>query len=153
MWDADRVRLLRRWWVDENLSAGEIAHRVKATRNAVMGAIHRYLPANVRGQHIGGPGLKRAAPRPPRRARRARPAPRVTVVAELAIPPRPPRAPPPNGVGLLALGANDCRWPIRGTGLLAVFCGGEVSRRSYCAAHAARASVPIPSKPSRKASP
>lgn len=40
-WSVARVALLKRLWLDENLSAAEVAGRLGCTRNAVAGKIHR----------------------------------------------------------------------------------------------------------------
>lgn len=51
--------------------------------------------------------------------------------------PRPPLSPAPTGgVAFLVAGADACRWPLRGTGIDLVICGGgRGAGHSYCPAH------------------
>lgn len=133
-WTDARVGELRRLW-REGLSATEIALRLPgATRNAVLGKLHRM--GLLGGRRVTG----RQPTRAPARSQRAR--------NSVRQPPRRRRMPGPEPLeGLVArleaLGPHACRWPIgdpRTPGFR--FCGRPAGPRSYCPVHMARAIRP-----------
>lgn len=65
----------------------------------------------------------------------AMPAPPAAASERKAPRPQPAEA-PTGGVAFLAAGADACRWPLRGTGIGLVICGGgRGAGGSYCPAH------------------
>ena len=51
-WDDDKTALLKKLYITDGLSCGQIAARIGATRNAVIGKVHR-LGLPLRGQQYG----------------------------------------------------------------------------------------------------
>lgn len=120
-WAKTEMNTVRQMW-DEGKTASQIGAVVGRTRNSVISLVRRAkLPFRVKKVKV------RAAPKP-----KPRPAPRVvlpvvkkdSVVKEVL--------PPPEGVSLMELKRDTCRWPT-GDG---IYCGGVAQgRRSYCDAH------------------
>lgn len=106
----ERIAIIRPLWADGQ-SGTEIAEQfINATRNAIIGAVHRAKlpdrPTKLLPKHSAT-----------RKADRAR-AVMVRKIAAFTQPPIEPvlnfRAPEPDGIGidLLKLTANSCRWPV-----------------------------------------
>lgn len=134
-WTPARIDRLRMLWL-EGQTAEQIAADLKngISRSAVLGKVHRL------GLTAGRPGRpavsKPPRPRPPADAE-ARPG---TLRDPAPVPPALlPPSPVAEGVTLLALRRDQCRWPLGDacTGLL--FCGLPVARGAFCAGHAAAA--------------
>lgn len=151
-WTDERIADLRRMW-GEGMSASQIsAHFGTISRNAVLGAVHRFKL----GEHvvIKKPDIKRKptardvrrlAPAAPKVKPLVGPAafPKtkidpVKAAAVKAIENRPPprNMPAPLLVRLFDLQNNHCRWPVRGEKEHTLFCG-HVSAVgcSYCPGH------------------
>lgn len=137
-WTDARVQMLVRLWL-EGHSASQIARRLAggATRNAVLGKVHR-LGLSGRARQAPAAALKAPA------AARGR-----GQAAYAALRKRPVvRAPPaaaataerPGTASILTVGRHSCRWPI-GDPLAEGFtlCGRAAAWGAYCGAHGARA--------------
>ena len=144
-WTSERVALLKRHF-DAGLSCGQIAREIGATRNAVIGKIHRLGLSRLNGAVAGRPARAGdatdiARPKVPRRKPW-----RLGVRAQqemlVAAYPRSARQEPgvdsPHKCSLLELDRAQCRWPIGEPGAAAVaFCGNAaVAGLSYCLGHA-----------------
>jgi GcrA cell cycle regulator len=139
-WTPQRVERLTRLW-SEGASASEIARVLGegATRNAVIGKIHRLGLAGR--PEPSRPGRRASVVEPPPQPRRRRRLPRP-------LPPSvaPNEPPPEQGCAtILSVGRHACRWPI-GDPLAEGFtlCGRPAVRGAYCAPHAAIAYQPDP---------
>lgn len=137
-WNSERVEQLTQLW-REGFSASQIAARLGgATRNAVIGKVHRLgLPARRMRQRDQGrprvrlPNARRQTPKP--RAWRPVPVPHLPVF---------PQAEPVSlGVSIVELTPNTCRWPHGDPkGEFGGFCGHPISPGSpYCPHHRRRA--------------
>jgi GcrA cell cycle regulator len=133
-WTDERMEQLRVLW-DRQLSASEIGRILGATRNAVLGKVHRMrLPSHkpVTEPSRTKPKLKRNRNRfvPTRLYDRApaRPLPQLVDV---------PAQVRPRFVSIMDLKSGDCRWPIGDPRKPTFsFCGDGVrDSSSYCAAH------------------
>lgn len=146
------------------------AGRQGTTRNACIGRYARLVPD-------GAPHTVRRAAAPARKTEFVRrgPAPKAPnasnttarICAQVLQPapapasascaserkaPRPlPAEAPTGGVAFLAAGADACRWPLRGTGIDLVICGGGCGPgHSYCQAHMRLAYVRPDTRPVRE---
>jgi GcrA cell cycle regulator len=131
-WTDDRAEQLRTMWADDGLSARDIAHELRTTRNAVLGKVHRLkLTPRTSITSSGGRPRKAGKPRPERKQRfflpeRPEPGPMPDLPPETAIRP----------MALVQLKVDSCRWPCTGEGLSVVFCGNTaVDGCPYCARH------------------
>lgn len=137
-WDKDRKRQLKAL-KDEGLSAAEIGTRMKCSRNAVLGALHRFGMAEGRDawRKRKAEKVPTRKPRNPRkvnpraskkrRASSAKPGP----TGELVIPLHERRS-------ILTLTEETCRWPIGEVGDPDFhFCGRYCEPGvTYCEFHA-----------------
>ena len=95
-WTDDRVRVLKKLWVDEGLSASAIAERLGCERSAVAGKVYRL---GLSGQ--GGSQPARGG----RSKKRLKAKPALAVVAPVSVPLGPPDAEPvPTSAGGPSLG-------------------------------------------------
>jgi GcrA cell cycle regulator len=140
-WTADKINLLMSL-AREGFSAAQIAERMRSTRNAVLGKVHR-LGCKL----IDLNGDKRTA-RFPHGGRAPRRAPRRPPVAKMAAPPETPAVtvvPVESATQpctLMDLQPDSCKWPIN-DGNPFLFCGAP--RRDdgpYCEHHARKAYAP-----------
>jgi hypothetical protein len=125
-WTDERKQLVRDLWA-HGYSAGEIAHRLKVTRNAVIGLCYRNKFPHGKRRTVPMPSPE---PLPPACFVRGEPKPR----------PRPQPSEPPAflGLPLEQLSDHQCRWP-EGDGPF-LFCGQPAVLASpYCPDHKARA--------------
>lgn len=153
-WTDDRVELLKRLWA-EGLSASQIALQLgEASRNAVIGKVHRLglagrakavVPAAPRQRKPRAPGpvVRMARPGGVVRGNTALAAVPVYEEEEVA-PAAAPRVAAENVVpigqrcNILELGIGRCRWPVGDPGASDFFfCGGKTAGVSpYCGYHA-----------------
>lgn len=153
------IKRMARMWNVEGLSMGEIASRMRTTRQTIAGIIHRNRELFESRRDANGkkPREKRTTkPREPivtasQQANQRRKAFHAVKVAEEAAI-APPSFPEPEIDGkeydairlplakdLLALGNCDCRWPLNDGGPF-LFCAEEVVDGSvYCRHHRGRA--------------
>lgn len=143
--EAERALLLA--CLDEGLSAGTASDRLMAAgfRRSRLACVNR---AQLEGRPFRARPL--ALDRP---ALAFRPVPLRRAAQDETPAPRPPRAictatndpPPEGGVSLLDLEFHHCRWPMGDPHAESFrFCGGHaLEGKSYCAAHARLAYVPV----------
>ncbi len=150
-WTNERVDLLKKLWND-GLSASVIAQQIgEATRNAVIGKVHR-LGLAGRATTSRAPGASRPASlfraRSPSRNIRSRPRPRRTSPPSADAAQKPKRrpalpelgSPPEIPVTVQTLTGRTCRWPEGDPKLPGFhFCGRQKTESPgpYCGAHAA----------------
>jgi GcrA cell cycle regulator len=148
-WTQERVEMLRTLWA-EGLSAARIAIRLgDVSRCAVLGKVYRLkLPSRATRVQFK-PGVRRQplclplAPSPRHRRPSLKRRPFLRLIVNPA-PPLPELPPPAKLLPLLALGADQCRWPYGepktpGFG----FCGREcVPGFAYCPGHVRQAYQP-----------
>lgn len=163
MWTDERVKQLREMWT-KGLSASQIAGRLGGvTRNAVIEKLHR-MGLSGRGSVTRTSRMRSRAPTAsraqcraaknqvtkikaasPKVRRQAAPTPRPTSFSPAQKPNAgllvPAAAPPVERKTILALGINDCRWPIGDPQDNDFhFCGKDkVPGLPYCEAHVHRA--------------
>src|SRR5439155_24859896 len=151
-WTEERLRHLRRRW-KQGARAREIGAEVGVSANAVIAKIHRLGIARL-SPYGGAPGRRQKLQNIPRAARpqyarrrafslrRARPAPPLLKAKRyLKYARLDEQIPLAQRRSLLALGDDNCRWPVGEAGLPSFFfCGAQVLRnKPYCGAHCARA--------------
>jgi len=143
VWTEKRVELLKALWHAGQLSAAGIANELGVSRNAVIGKAHRIglVARNTRPQ---------SAPRKPRLSRATRPPAWMSVLTPPLLQGSPEAAidmapddtePTPRIVPLIALTADDCRWPS-GEGATLTFCGHPICAGKYCGFHYRKAHAP-----------
>jgi GcrA cell cycle regulator len=131
-WTEERIALLKKLWA-EGLSASEVARRFDgATRNSVIGKVHRL--------GLGGRVVQRApkpvGPRGRRRAQAPRPA-WMSAPYTDARPLEPIKLDDGRSATLLSLNERLCKFPIGDPNATDfAFCGRDVACGPYCAAHA-----------------
>jgi GcrA cell cycle regulator len=140
-WTSERVELLKHWF-NAGLSCSQIAGQIGATRNAVIGKLHRLGLSRPPGV-----GASRLEPRDPSRPKAMRRKPwRLSIHAQREM----LRAAYPGASGqgltiesphkcsLLELSQAQCRWPISEPGAEDFgFCGNTAAEGlSYCIGHA-----------------
>lgn len=139
-WNEERVDQLTRMWVEEEMSAGNIAAEFGITRSAILGKIDRL---GLTGRECDLENRSKSAER--REARKRMRA--DYLIARAQKPARPPRvallcegtveilAAAP--CALVDLDETKCHWPFGEPGAIDFhFCGGAVRYRSYCLGHA-----------------
>ena len=151
-WTEERLRHLRRRW-KQGARAREIGAELGVSANAVIAKIHRLGIARL-SPYGGAPGRRQKLQNIPRAARpqyarrrafslrRARPAPPLLKAKRyLKYARLDEQIPLAQRRSLLALGDDNCRWPVGEAGLPSFFfCGAQVLRnKPYCGAHCARA--------------
>lgn len=142
MWTEDNLRLLREM-CEQGKSFGEISRTLGTTRSAVIGKAFRL-------------GIKKAilprskdTPRPPPKAKPSK----ITLPVQFARPrppepksPEPPRPEPPpeviepevmpeQGVSIIELDNETCRWPIEDFRYCGVREANLAQKRPYCEKH------------------
>jgi hypothetical protein len=135
-WTSEEREQLRKWWMEEDLSASQIGAALGKTRNAVIGCAHRmglYNPKRHKGGprpgHIGTPRKRGPKQKPtPQRPLKAR------MLTDDEI----------KGKDLLELQPGECRWPLGPENAEPPFkfCGLPACS-PYCPTHAARAFVKV----------
>lgn len=153
-WTDTDIAMLQRLWKDGH-SASEIGKRMRRSRNAVMGKIHRLAIQEAAGGKAVKPvrATQQRPPVPPRKpkVKLAPPAPEVAprpvaLVDDSIIKPRPLL------MKLFDLGNNDCRWPVEGEKANTLFCGHNTHEgKVYCAYHCRMAYAPREVKSERRA--
>lgn len=153
-WNDEQIAALRKMWSD-GLSATKIAAQLGgASRNAVLGKVHRLRLQERAPGCAPKPKTERIATRkklqlarPPKptvkplvgQAQFARKKPDPVKVAEvksIELRPAPIDMPKPLRKALVDLGRNDCRWPVEGEKSHTLFCGHPApSESSYCPGH------------------
>jgi len=151
-WTEECLRHLRRRW-KQGARAREIGAELGVSANAVIAKIHRLGIARL-SPYGGAPGRRQKLQNIPRAARpqyarrrafslrRARPAPPLLKAKRyLKYARLDEQIPLAQRRSLLALGDDNCRWPVGEAGLPSFFfCGAQVLRnKPYCGAHCARA--------------
>jgi GcrA cell cycle regulator len=147
IWNDESVALVRELWA-EGLSAAQIAKRLGgATRNSVIGKVHRLglaaratpaRPVTRASRREVGLRLKRRPPRPGEAE-----APRSAVVVDL----HPYRFDDGKVATVLSVTSKMCKFPIGDPGDAAfAFCGREACRGPYCLEHAVLTYRPRPSR-------
>lgn len=122
------IENIRRLKVEDRLSASQIAAQYGVTRNVIIGICYR----NAIGVERITTGRK---PRPSGwdRTNKQRPA---RVRDSRLPPPFVARPGPDGGIGLIALDAQNCHYPISGEKESTRFCGAAVERgHTYCPHH------------------
>lgn len=135
-------------------TASEIAMKVRTTRSAVMGIVHRAREAGVIGVrdrdkkiqrprvNVESPPKPPEPPKPPRLPKVLLTVKHPKPVVEVELPVVSP--PPPVGVTFHGLSKNSCRYTISGKNAKEyLFCGEPKTKGSYCAKHAAMCYVPL----------
>jgi len=141
-WTSERVELLKHWF-NAGLSCSQIAGQIGATRNAVIGKLHRLGLSRPQGAF--GDRLER--PRDPSRPKAVRRKPwRLSIHAQremlsAAYPgscSQDMAIDSPHKCSLLELSRAQCRWPISEPGAEDfAFCGNASAEGlSYCIGHA-----------------
>lgn len=142
-WTDERVELLKKLWLD-GLSASQIAKQLGgATRNAVIGKVHRLglsgraTPSKPHRTTLKAPRPVRpiAAPAAPRRI--AEPTAAVQKCGTSAAPaPVHYAEESPGTTTVLTLGAHMCKWPIGDPSLDSfTYCGRRSGDGPYCNEH------------------
>ena len=172
-WTPERDEALKKLWLS-GMSAAQVARAldIGVSRNAVIGRIYR-LQANGRLIARTNPSAPRprrgmeATPRPPPQPKQHRAKPVLKVVGSTVFerpPEPPPKAIPPRHDAFAPIpgyaarpwverGADECKWPVGGTGADTLACCAPVMEtgRPYCAEHHARAHQPPQAKKARSA--
>jgi GcrA cell cycle regulator len=153
-WTSERVELLKHYF-NAGLSCSQIAGEIGATRNAVIGKLHRLGLGRPKDVLAGGLGRTRDAKNPSRpkalRPKRWRLSIRTQHEMLRAAYPasagQEPSVDSPHKCSLLELSQAQCRWPISEPGAEDFrFCGNNsVDGLSYCAGHA-RIAYRLPSR-------
>ncbi len=137
-WSEDRLEELKRLWVEEALTASEIAQRMGISRGTVLGKISRLgLLRHLAGSAPSEPSVDAERPRAPRKP--------VPLQASPSLPTAPPVAGlevresrASNRIGdhptIFELRAGQCRFPLGGSREPArFFCGKPADApRPYC---------------------
>ena len=173
-WNEDRVSALRRLWAEGHATA-EIGHRLRVSKNAIVGKAHRLdldaRPSPIRrdasertserrdpssqpvakGAEIRRPAaaMSVATPKPAKRQGQPKPAlPRAMAVQRLAPPERLPEPCRP----LRSRTAAACCWPIGEPGTRTFrFCDDRtLAGKPYCEEHAKLAYRPKPASTDRE---
>ena len=133
-WTDERIEKLKQLW-DQNLSCRQIAASFDwvFSRNAIIGKARRLSLTPRFTAKAGRPRMHPIDPvrrqRPPKQLH---PKPVITAVDPFGFPTE------PGGVPLLELKSGQCRWPLNGEGLAAMFCAAAVEQsQSYCGRHCA----------------
>ncbi len=143
-WTAEAIACLRVLW-DEGGSTAEIGRRMRISKNAVVGKVHRLgLPRRPSP-------IRRDGSNPPRRTATPRVRgpglpPLPSVAAARPVPATsPPPVPPPAVVAPRPPARQPCCWPIGEPGMPGFrFCDAPAKPgKPYCAEHAAVAYVPV----------
>lgn len=141
-WDERKTRLLEKLWVEDGLSAGEIAMRIPGfSRNAVIGKLHRMglhkkKCLNSQRQRNRNPGASKSlAPYPFVKIKKP-------VLQSYPLPETPPCD--VARVSFKDLKDDMCKWPVgdpKDAGKdIAIFCGAErIPGQPYCIDHLRRA--------------
>jgi len=115
-WTPTKIKLLKQYWAD-GLSAAQIAVKLKATRNAVIGKVHRLgLPS--RASNVGYAAVRAVKKETPKLTAVVKElkGTRKTTTISKALPPRPivnPVVPVGDAcAATMALIADSCRWPM-----------------------------------------
>jgi GcrA cell cycle regulator len=143
-WTDERVVILTKLWAD-GFSASEIADKFgDVSRNAVIGKVTRL---GLSGGCNPVQRVRAAPPKPrPEKPKQIKLKPKLKALAfghkEALV------APPINGISLVDLNENTCRWPHGHPGQAGFsFCGGHaVSGLPYCAHHCRIAYLPVTRK-------
>jgi GcrA cell cycle regulator len=144
-WTSERVELLKHYF-NAGLSCSQIAGEIGATRNAVIGKLHRLGLARPKDVLAGRLARTRVA-KNPSRPKPLRPKSwrlSIRTQHEMLMAAYPASAgtetavDSPHKCSLLELSQAQCRWPISEPGAADFrFCGnGAVDGLSYCAGHA-----------------
>lgn len=143
-WPADLLERARKLWLDDGLSAGQVAKALGGglSRSAIIGKARRCgwtRPQDIGRQNQTASGKARRAPRDPAGLPTFKTWNGNVIDAAPPIP-LPAAAPDLTATkSLVELGFGDCRWPIgepRDADF--GFCGRH-AEGTYCKAHAARA--------------
>ena len=144
-WTPERVQTLSTLWLDGR-SASEVARALGggATRNAVIGKVHRLglggreRPSAPQARVIHAPAARR------RRAVASTPAPRPNIVQQFVQAPQVDLEPLCGLATVLTVTVHACRWPF-GDPVSDHFalCGRPAVRGAYCAQHGAMAFRPV----------
>jgi GcrA cell cycle regulator len=174
-WPEDRAELVRKRWLLDGRSAGEIAKELGGgiTRNAIIGLVFRRgwtrHPAaavnnQVRANRAKAPTqAKRQPGTPNKRSYNAHPAEQKkgctnqkhSDISNSAVFSSATKFPEINGPAFAGLGArttltvaaNECRWPLEVVNGEQTLCGCRaIPERPYCLAHEARSRNPIQPK-------
>jgi hypothetical protein len=125
-----KARILALWEAGE--TGGQIAAKMKVTRNTVAGILGRMRAAGKVDYRI-------KPKKPPKIVKekfiRIKVKPPVEVIAPL--PPLPTPAPGTPGIEITRLNLRTCRYIVTGNGTPSstLYCGGEVTRGAYCTYH------------------
>lgn len=139
-WDDENKAKLNAM-VAQNVPFRQIAEAFGVTKNAISGAVWRYVHGRTSRAKRPTPDKIVKLPKMPKR----RGGHQNASVARVDIPPSlPPREGP--GVYLMDLGHFHCRYPLEAQWM---YCGEPTTKKSYCAHHAAICYRPIqPTRPS-----
>ena len=139
-WTDDRLEELKRLWVDEALTSGEIAQRMGISRGTVLGKINRLgLLRYLTGSTSSKPSVDAERPQTPPPLPTAPSATNFEVMESLAS----------SRIGdhptIFELRAGQCRFPLgRKNEPAEFFCGQPaVPHKPYCRECCQRAYVPI----------
>lgn len=127
-WTPDTLRVARRLYLDEGLSASESAKRLGTTRSALIAKAHRMGWAAERDPALATANMVRGG----------------RVLSSALRPGLPPRAPPPRPGTLptacrpkpwLERRAGECAFPVAGDGEAVISCCAPSEGSTYCPAH------------------
>lgn len=152
-WTAEALETVFRCWIIEGLSTGAILavlardHKMRTTRNAVLGQINRRGWSRSGAPAAPGHKIRHRQAKAARSAATRKPAKKADLPPPALAGFQDWRAlfpVTPAAVGIESLRATTCRWPVgEGKGLNQKFCGATPAGATpYCPGHGLRAYQP-----------
>ena len=150
-WNDENTAEAKRLWL-EGLSAAQVARRIGASRNAVIGKVTRLGLTTSNRQRASAPNAEARRTRP-----KLNPKPILKIAGNGTVFERSEAREPrvtttfregPGGLRIIDPGFGGCRWPLNGEGAEVRFCCARpVDGQPYCADHARDAYMPpVPGK-------
>lgn len=159
IWTEERVATLKRLW-SEGVTASAIGDQIGATKNSVLGKVHKLKLAsrknsqnNTRSQQrdagkanrnqmrASRPSNGRGNPQPHHVA--AKIARKPVAIAPFDVEDNADATDVTHLIGVLGLTEQTCRWPVKGQGSAMLFCGVAKDRHAgpYCPEHSRRGGI------------